>query len=51
MLSILDRGFIYGYPLLRGSQELDYDWFHSGTGIKRVTSVTDYVDVADVSVY
>ena len=48
ILGLLNRGCIVAYPHLRGSKDLDDDWFNQGTGFKRLTSVTDLLDTASV---
>jgi len=45
---LLNRGFIVAYPHIRGCKDLSETWFEKGSGIQRLTSVTDLLDTANV---
>eukprot|EP01016_Furgasonia_blochmanni_P044802 TRINITY_DN6253_c0_g1_i1.p1 TRINITY_DN6253_c0_g1~~TRINITY_DN6253_c0_g1_i1.p1 ORF type:complete len:304 (+),score=44.78 TRINITY_DN6253_c0_g1_i1:186-1097(+) len=45
-VGLLDRGFIYAFPHLRGSRDLDEEWFLKGSGLQRTTNITDLIEVA-----
>jgi oligopeptidase B len=46
-LSILDRGFIYAQPSIRGGGELGEEWRDAGRMMHKMNTFTDYIDVAD----
>lgn len=44
---LLDRGFAYVYPLVRGSGELGYDWFKKGTKQNKTKTFEDVAVCAE----
>jgi oligopeptidase B len=46
-LSLLDRGFIYAQPSIRGGGELGEPWREAGRMMKKMNTFTDFIDVAD----
>ncbi|HEY0731920.1 MAG TPA: prolyl oligopeptidase family serine peptidase, partial [Chitinophagaceae bacterium] len=46
IISLLDRGFIYGIAHIRGGQELGREWYESGRQLKKKNTFTDFIDVA-----
>ena len=34
--SMMDRGIVYAYPMVRGTKYFDDDWYLSGLGLKRI---------------
>ncbi|MFY9590682.1 MAG: prolyl oligopeptidase family serine peptidase [Bacteroidales bacterium] len=38
---LLDRGFIYAYPLVRGSGELGYEWYKKGAKQNKTKTFED----------
>jgi oligopeptidase B len=46
-LSILDRGFIYAQPSIRGGGELGEEWRDAGRMMHKMNTFTDYIDVAE----
>ena len=45
-LSLLDRGFIYAVPHIRGGQYLGRQWYEDGKLLKKKNTFTDYIDSA-----
>ena len=46
ILSLLNRGFIYGIAHIRGGSELGYAWYEGGKLDQRTNTFNDFVDVA-----
>jgi len=46
-LSLLDRGFIYAQPSIRGGGELGEEWRDAGRMMNKMNTFTDFIDVAD----
>jgi oligopeptidase B len=46
-LSLLDRGFIYAQPAIRGGGELGEAWRDAGRMMNKMNTFTDFIDVAD----
>jgi oligopeptidase B len=46
-LSLLDRGFIYAQPSIRGGGELGEQWRDAGRMMNKMNTFTDFIDVAD----
>lgn len=44
-ISLLNRGFILCYPIVRGTQFFDYNYFENGIIENKFHNVTDYIDV------
>jgi len=44
-LSILDRGFVFAIPHIRGSDALGVSWYEDGKLMKKQNTFNDYVDV------
>ena len=51
LLLTLNRGIIYCYPHIRGSKDLDNEWYKNGSSSLRLNSVNDLIDVARVFFY
>ena len=47
ILSLLDRGFVYGIAHVRGSQTLGRRWYEDGKLLKKKNTFTDFIDVAE----
>ncbi len=45
-LSLLDRGFIYAQPSIRGGGELGEPWREAGRMMNKMNTFTDFIDVA-----
>ncbi|PWV02084.1 oligopeptidase b [Trypanosoma cruzi] len=45
-LSLLDRGFVWGFAAVCGGSELGAAWHKAGCGLQRATSVNDFVSVS-----
>jgi len=43
-LSLLDRGFIYAIPHIRGSQAKGRQWYEDGKMFNKMNTFTDYID-------
>ncbi|MCX6137730.1 MAG: prolyl oligopeptidase family serine peptidase [Ignavibacteriales bacterium] len=46
MISLLDRGFIYGIAHIRGGQELGRAWYENGKVLKKKNTFYDFIDCA-----
>lgn len=46
ILSLLNRGFIFGIAHIRGGSELGYAWYEGGKLAERTNTFNDFVDVA-----
>jgi oligopeptidase B len=46
-LSILDRGFIYAQPSIRGGGELGEEWRDAGRMMHKMNTFSDFIDVAE----
>ena len=46
VISLLDRGFVYAIPHIRGGQEMGRYWYDDGKLLKKKNTFTDYVDCA-----
>ncbi len=46
VISLLDRGFIYGIAHIRGGQEMGRYWYEDGKLLKKKNTFTDFVDCA-----
>ncbi len=44
-LSLLDRGFVYAFPHVRGSSMLGRDWYEQGKMLNKKNSFSDFIDV------
>ena len=44
ILSLLDRGFIYAIAHIRGGAEMGRKWYYDGRGLKKINTLTDYID-------
>lgn len=47
IISMLDRGVVYGIAHIRGGQELGRDWFEDGRIMKKKNTFMDFVDAAE----
>ncbi|MEX0720943.1 MAG: S9 family peptidase [Balneolaceae bacterium] len=46
LLSLLDRGFMYGIAHIRGGQEMGRQWYENGKMFNKINTFTDFIDVA-----
>ena len=46
VISLLDRGFVFAIPHIRGGQEMGRYWYDDGKLLKKKNTFTDYVDCA-----
>jgi oligopeptidase B len=46
VISLLDRGFVYAIPHIRGGQELGREWFEQGRILNKKNTFIDFVDAA-----
>jgi len=46
-LSLLDRGFIYAIPHIRGGAEMGYYWYEEGKLFNKKNTFTDFIDCAE----
>ena len=46
ILSLLDRGFIYGIAHIRGGQEMGRSWYEDGKLFKKINTFTDFISCA-----
>jgi oligopeptidase B len=46
LLSLIDRGFIYGIAHIRGGQEMGRAWYDNGKMYKKKNTFSDFVDAA-----
>ncbi len=47
VLSLLDRGFIYGIAHVRGGQEMGRAWYEDGKLFKKINTFTDFISCAE----
>jgi len=47
ILSLLDRGFIFGLAHVRGGQEMGRHWYEDGKLLNKRNTFYDFIDVAD----
>jgi oligopeptidase B len=45
-LSLLDRGFVYAIPHIRGGAEMGYYWYEEGKLFNKKNTFTDFIDCA-----
>lgn len=46
LIPLLDRGFVYAVPMLRGTKFSNFDWFEQGTADNKINHFTDFIDIA-----
>ena len=46
-LSLLDRGFVYAIPHVRGGAEMGYYWYEQGKLFNKKNTFTDFIDCAE----
>jgi oligopeptidase B len=46
-LSLLDRGFVYAIPHIRGGAEMGYYWYEEGKLFNKKNTFTDFIDCAE----
>jgi oligopeptidase B len=46
ILSLLDRGFVYGIAHIRGGSEMGRHWYEDGKLLKKINTFTDFNDCA-----
>jgi len=44
-ISLLDRGFVFVTPQVRGTKYFDFNWYNSGIQENKLRHFTDYIDV------
>ena len=42
----MQRGIVCAYPLLRGTQYFDNNWFKIGVAERKLTHIMDFIDSA-----
>lgn len=47
VISLLDRGFVYGIAHVRGGQEMGRYWYEDGKMLKKKNTFTDFIDCAE----
>jgi oligopeptidase B len=47
VLSLVDRGFIYATPHIRGGQEMGRAWYEEGKLLRKKNTFTDFIDATD----
>ncbi len=47
MLSLLDRGFIYGIAHVRGGQDMGRQWYEDGKLLNKKNTFNDFIDYAE----
>ena len=47
VISLVDRGFVYGIAHVRGGAELGQDWYEDGRLLAKKNTFNDFVDVTD----
>jgi oligopeptidase B len=47
VISLLDRGFIYAKPQIRGGSDLGREWYEQGKLLNKKNTFTDFIDVAE----
>ena len=47
LISLLDRGFVYGIAHVRGGEELGRKWYEDGRLLKKKNSFTDFIACAE----
>ncbi len=45
MLSLVERGYVFGLAHIRGGQELGRDWYEQGKLLHKQNTFTDFIDV------
>lgn len=46
LLSLIDRGFVYGIAHIRGGQEMGREWYDQGKMFNKKNTFTDFIDAA-----
>jgi oligopeptidase B len=47
VISLLDRGFVFGIAHIRGGQDLGRQWYEDGKLLKKKNTFNDFIDIAD----
>jgi oligopeptidase B len=47
VISLLDRGFVFGIAHIRGGQDLGRQWYEDGKLLKKKNTFYDFIDIAD----
>jgi oligopeptidase B len=50
VISLLDRGFVYGIAHIRGGQEMGREWYEGGKLMKKKNTFTDFIRCAETLV-
>jgi oligopeptidase B len=45
-VKLLDRGFVFAIPQVRGTRYFDFDWYSQGIADNKIKHFTDFMDVA-----
>jgi len=45
LFSLLDRGFVWAIPQIRGTKFFDFDWYSQGISENKIKHFTDFIDV------
>jgi len=46
-LSLLDRGFVFAIPHIRGGGEMGYTWYEQGKLFNKINTFTDFIDCGE----
>jgi len=46
-ISLVDRGFLYAIPHIRGGQEMGRAWYENGKLLHKMNTFTDFIDVTE----
>jgi len=46
-ISLVDRGFLYAIPHIRGGQEIGRAWYENGKLLHKMNTFTDFIDVTE----
>jgi oligopeptidase B len=47
VISLLDRGFVYAIPHIRGGQEMGREWYDDGKMMNKKNTFNDFIDCAE----
>ena len=45
LITLLDRGFVWAIPQVRGTKFFDFDWYSQGIAENKIRHFTDFIDV------
>lgn len=46
LFSLIDRGFVWAIPQVRGTKFFDFDWYAQGIAENKIKHFTDFIDIA-----